>query len=116
MIHVLIIEPDELQANGIRISLQSVNRNIWIATHLAEGIQAMKNIDFEFIITEISFPYMDMHAALEQIHQYSGAARLILISAIVPDIQNSIRAKYNIITSLEKPLDLISLNELLSAC
>ena len=106
MIHVLIIEPDELQANGMRISLQPVNRNIWITTHLAEGIQAMKSMKFDFIITEIAFPYMDMHAALEQIHQYSGAARLILISATKPDLQTSVKKKFDIIGVLEKPIDL----------
>lgn len=111
--HVLIVEPDELQANGMRVALQAVNRNIWVATHLLEAVRAMKTMSFDYIISEVSFSYIDPLAALEEIQIHSGAAQLILLSTSLRDAQSLEKSRYRILDILEKPVNLDKLKELL---
>lgn len=111
---ILCIDDDILITKALKRILTSLNYNVTIADNLLNGFNAIKNNNFDLVLTDLGLPDGDGISIISHVKEVSPSTEVIVISAHGTLARAIEATKVGAYYFLEKPVDLEQLELLVS--
>lgn len=101
--NVLVIDDEEIVRISCQRALGPEGFNVDVATDGAEGLELLRQKDYDVILTDLKMPNMDGMEVLEQISELRPGAKVIVITGY-STIETAVKAiKMGAYNYVEKP-------------
>ncbi len=107
MLHVLIVDDNQLERQGIRFLLEKefANLNIVECTNGLDALKELKTQHFSLLITDIKMPLLDGVALITQVREFDKELKILVLSGYDDFHYARELLKANVVDYLLKPIN-----------
>lgn len=111
---VLIVDDEKVIVKGIKFSLEADGMEVDCAYDGLEGLEKIKNNQYDIVLLDIMLPEMDGYAVCQQVREFSDVP-IIMVSAKSEDIDKILGLEYGADDYMTKPFNILEVKARIKA-